>query len=72
VASPVYGAAAYEQIWQPLLEGKFGEAYAEINMAWFWARIHKRSPRLGTFEGGFQAFFDAWPTGSAPRVERSA
>ncbi len=53
------GWRAYERIWQPLLEGKFGEAYAEINMAWFWARIHKRSPRLGTFEGGFQAFFDA-------------
>ncbi|MCS7251261.1 MAG: NAD(P)/FAD-dependent oxidoreductase [Anaerolineae bacterium] len=52
------GQRAYEQIWQPLLEGKFGEAYREINMAWFWARIHKRSPRLGTFEGGFQAFFD--------------
>ena len=53
------GRRAYERIWQPLLEGKFGEAYTEVNMAWFWARIHKRSPRLGTFEGGFQAFFDA-------------
>jgi len=28
-------------------------------MAWFWARIHKRSPRLGYFVGGFQAFADA-------------
>jgi protoporphyrinogen oxidase len=28
-------------------------------MAWFWARIHKRSSKLGYFQGGFQAFVDA-------------
>ena len=27
-------------------------------MAWMWARLHVRSPRLGYFEGGFQAFID--------------
>ena len=27
-------------------------------MAWMWARIHSRTTRLGTFVGGFQAFFD--------------
>jgi protoporphyrinogen oxidase len=27
-------------------------------MAWFWARIHARTTRLGTYEGGFQAFAD--------------
>jgi protoporphyrinogen oxidase len=27
-------------------------------MAWMWARAYKRSPRLGYFEGGFQAFVD--------------
>ena len=27
-------------------------------MAWFWARIHARTPRLGTFTGGFQRFMD--------------
>jgi protoporphyrinogen oxidase len=42
-----------------LLIGKFGEQhYRDVNMAWFWARVHKRTPRLGTFVGGFQAFFD--------------
>jgi protoporphyrinogen oxidase len=46
-------------LWEPLLVGKFGEYYKEVNMAWFWARIHKRSYRLGYFEGGFQAFVDA-------------
>lgn len=53
------GRAAYEVIWQPLLEGKFGDFYQRVNMAWLWARIRARSPRLGTFIGGFQAFFDA-------------
>lgn len=27
-------------------------------MAWMWARIHARTTRLGTFEGGFQKFAD--------------
>jgi protoporphyrinogen oxidase len=27
-------------------------------MAWMWARFKARTPRLGTFEGGFQAFLD--------------
>lgn len=53
------GCAAYEVIWQPLLEGKFGELHTQVNMAWLWARFKARTPRLGTFEGGFQAFFDA-------------
>ena len=53
------GREAYERLWRPLLIGKFDEYYQEVNMAWFWARIYKRSPRLGYFEGGFQAFVDA-------------
>jgi len=53
------GQTAYKVLWEPLLVGKFGEYYQEVNMAWFWARIHKRSTRLGYFEGGFQAFIDA-------------
>ena len=42
-----------------MLIGKFGEENLPlVNMAWFWARIHARTPRLGTFKGGFQAFTD--------------
>lgn len=52
------GPRAYEILWQPLLVGKFGPYFKEVNMAWFWARLKARTPRLGTFEGGFQAFFD--------------
>lgn len=53
------GRRAYERLWKPMLVGKFGEENLPIvNMAWFWARIHARTPRLGTFKGGFQAFMD--------------
>jgi protoporphyrinogen oxidase len=54
-----YGDKIYEMVWRPLLIGKFGPYYQEANMAWMWARLHVRSPRLGYFEGGFQAMVDA-------------
>ena len=50
------GREVYEQMWKPLLIGKFGPYYKDVNMAWMWARIKARSTRLGTFEGGFQNF----------------
>lgn len=53
------GNFVYESMWQPMMIGKFGERYASVvNMAWLWARLHARTTRLGTFEGGFQAFAD--------------
>jgi protoporphyrinogen oxidase len=52
------GERAYRILWEPLLVGKFGPYYQDVNMAWFWARVKARTPRLGTFEGGFQAFND--------------
>ncbi len=54
------GRAGYDKFFRPLLIGKFGEAYQEVNMAWLWARVHARSLRLGIFTGGFQAFMDAF------------
>jgi protoporphyrinogen oxidase len=52
------GKKVYEQMWRPLLIGKFGPYYREVNMAWMWARLKARTTRLGTFEGGFQKFAD--------------
>ena len=47
--------------------------YREVNMAWFWARVKARTPRLGTFVGGFQAFLDraggATSVAAAPRSD---
>ena len=53
------GSHVYDTLWKPLLVGKFADEYDKVNMAWMWARIHARTTRLGTFVGGFQAFFDA-------------
>ena len=53
------GQKAYQAFWQPLLEGKFGAYYPEVNMAWFWARLAARTPKLGYFQGGFQGILDA-------------
>jgi protoporphyrinogen oxidase len=53
-----YGDKIYEMVWRPLLIGKFGPHYQAANMAWMWARLKVRSPRLGYFVGGFQAFVD--------------
>ncbi len=52
------GEKVYEMMWQPMLIGKFGAYYQDVNMAWFWARIHARTTKLGTYQGGFQAFAD--------------
>jgi protoporphyrinogen oxidase len=53
------GDKVYESMWEPMMNGKFGETYArEVNMAWFWARMYARTTRLGTFVGGFQYFMD--------------
>ncbi len=53
------GDKVYESMWEPMMIGKFGSTFAkQVNMAWLWARLHARTTRLGTFEGGFQAFAD--------------
>lgn len=53
------GRRVYQVLWEPLLIGKFGQYHQEVNMAWLWARLHKRSFKLGYFEGGFQALSEA-------------
>ncbi len=52
------GKKVYQDMWEPLLIGKFGPHYQDVPMAWFWARIHARTTQLGTYQGGFQAFCD--------------
>jgi protoporphyrinogen oxidase len=53
------GNQVYEEMWEPMMVGKFGERYARVvNMAWMWARLHTRTTRLVTYQGGFQAFSD--------------
>ncbi|HHY56824.1 MAG TPA: NAD(P)/FAD-dependent oxidoreductase [Chloroflexi bacterium] len=52
------GDKAYAAAWEFQLQGKFGDYYKEVNLAWFWARVVARTPRLAYFDGGFQAFID--------------
>lgn len=53
-----YGQRVYRVLWGPLLEAKFGPFVNKVSMAWFWARIKKRSSKLGYLEGGFQVLIN--------------
>ncbi len=50
------GEKSYKMIWEPLFKNKFGPYSADISLAWFWARIVKRTPSLAYPEGGFLSF----------------
>jgi protoporphyrinogen oxidase len=52
------GPRAYEAAWEFQLQGKFGDYYRQVNLAWFWARVYARTTKLAYFDGGFQAFID--------------
>lgn len=53
------GRNSYEKIWEPQLISKFGDLAPHISLAWFWARIYKRTARLAYPEGGFLHFAQA-------------
>lgn len=59
----LYGKSAFETVWEPLLTGKFGpteDGYSKmVNLAWFWARVKKRTLSLGYLEGGYQTLIDS-------------
>jgi len=50
------GEKPYELLWKPLIIKKFGPYFEDISLAWFWARIVKRTPSLAYPEGGFLEF----------------
>lgn len=52
------GKKAYKILWEPLLAKKFGAFVHDISLAWFWARIVKRTPSLAYPKGGFLKFAD--------------
>jgi len=61
------GSRAYETIWKPMLEGKFGARADDIAMPWMWARAHYRTLRLGYLLGGFQQIYEALVAGIETR-----
>jgi len=49
-----FGKNVWEILWKPLLAGKFGKYYKDIDMSWFWARMHFRGhSELGYLKDGF-------------------
>lgn len=58
-AQKYYGKRVFDLVWKPLLTGKFGPFAKTVNMAWFWARIKKRTLKLGYLQGGYQQLVDA-------------
>ncbi len=52
------GRRASEILWEELFRKKFGKYAGKILLSFFWARIKKRSKKLGYPKEGFQAFID--------------
>lgn len=50
------GKKAYRMLWQTILFNKFGKYATDISLAWFWARIKKRTQSLAYPQGGFLEF----------------
>ncbi|MGE5042490.1 MAG: FAD-dependent oxidoreductase [Candidatus Levyibacteriota bacterium] len=50
------GKKAYQKLWEPLMVNKLGRYSSKVSLAWFWARVYKRTPSLAYPEGGFLAF----------------
>lgn len=57
----------FEKVWGPLLEGKYGDAYDQVAMAWLWSKVHLRfqsrrgvsqKEYLGYLMGSFQGYID--------------
>jgi len=60
-----YGDKVYNEVWEPLLIGKFGDKKDKISMAWLWGKICLRGSsigidgeRLGYISGSFQVLTD--------------
>ncbi|MFZ2025648.1 MAG: FAD-dependent oxidoreductase [Microgenomates group bacterium] len=54
----INGKIAWQRIWEPLLDAKFGPFADKVAASWLWARLYKRTPRLGYFRGGFSRFVE--------------
>jgi len=59
VLPKLMGKKPFEMIWEPLFINKFGNFANNISLAWFWARIKKRTPALAYPKGGFLEFAKA-------------
>jgi protoporphyrinogen oxidase len=59
----LFGRRVYEVVWEPLLIGKFGDAFRDISAVWFWNKLKLRGgsrakrgkEELAYYRGGFAA-----------------
>ena len=60
------GERVYQVVWEPLLQGKFGDLAEEVAAVWFWNKLKLRGgsrgkggeERLAYYRGGFAALAD--------------
>lgn len=52
------GEEGWKKLFESLFRKKFGKYAKNILASFIWARIKKRTRKLGYFEGGFQAFIN--------------
>src|SRR4030042_3056566 len=52
------GYRAWSTLWEELFRKKFGKYAGNILASFFWARIKKRTKKLGYIKGGFQEFIN--------------
>lgn len=53
------GWEAWKVLWERLFRNKYGKYAEKILASFIWARINKRTQKLGYPTGGFQSFVDA-------------
>jgi protoporphyrinogen oxidase len=57
------GKRAFDRLWRPLLEAKFGDAYREIPALWYWASFNRekgtKKEVKGYIRGGYKGITDA-------------
>jgi protoporphyrinogen oxidase len=68
------GRRAFDRLWRPLLEAKFGSAYSRIPALWYWASFNREKGTgkevKGYLSGGYQRITDRLVASLADRGVR--
>lgn len=60
------GKRAFDKMWKPLLEAKFGDAYREVPALWYWSRFNREKGTekevKGYIHGGYRRITDTLVT----------
>jgi protoporphyrinogen oxidase len=59
------GSSAFAKFWQPMLEAKFGDRYADVPALWFWTRFNREKGESkgevkGYIRGGYKHITDTF------------